>query len=181
MGRRRDALAAGSDIVLGLEQVCTGAENIVGTVGRVEVFPNSLNVVPGRMALGMEMRGLEAAPVEAVARAFADRIDRIRGERDVAISFEFSMSSRPVHFPGEMAAVVREVAEALGVPYLELASGAGHDAGHLAGIGPAAMIFVPSKDGRSHCADEWTDFGDIATGTEVLGAAIRGLDRRQTA
>ncbi len=181
MGRRRDALAAGSDIVLGLERVCKAAGDIVGTVGRVEVFPNALNVVPGRMVLGMEMRGLDSGRAEAVAREFTGRLDRIREERSVAISFAFSMSSSPVTFPDEVVRVVREAAEKLEIPYAELPSGAGHDANHLAGVAPAAMIFVPSKNGRSHCTDEWTDFDDIATGAEVLAQAVRELDRRYTA
>jgi N-carbamoyl-L-amino-acid hydrolase len=181
MGRRRDALAAGSDIVLALERVCAAAGDMVGTVGRVEVFPNALNVIPGRMVLGMEMRGLTIDRIEAAARQFTDRLDRIRDERGVDISFDFSMTSSPVHFPEEVLAVVRGTAQRLQIPYVELQSGAGHDANHLAGIAPGAMIFVPSKDGRSHCSDEWTDFDDIRIGCEVLAAALVELDRRQKA
>ena len=99
MGRRRDALAAGSDIVLALERVCTAAGDTVGTVGRVEVFPNALNVIPGRMVLGMEVRSLAIDRAEAVGRAFRGQLDRIRDERGVDISFDFSMSSSPCFSP----------------------------------------------------------------------------------
>lgn len=178
MGGRRDALAAGAEIILALEQVCKAAADTVGTVGRVEVFPNALNVIPGKMVLGMEMRGLDIGRVEAVARAFTGQLGRIRDEREVDIRFDFSMSSSPVHFPDDVVAVVREAAERLEIPSMELHSGAGHDASHIAGIAPAAMIFVPSRNGRSHCSDEWTDFEDVCAGTEVLAAAIAELDRR---
>ena len=180
MGRRRDALAAGSEAVLALEAVCSGAGDIVGTVGRVELFPNALNVVPGKMLLGMEMRGTDTACVEAAAADFTDRLDRIRDSRKIDIAFDFSMSSTPVRFPDEVVSLLREAAISLGIPYAQLHSGAGHDANHLAGIAPAAMIFLPSKDGRSHCSDEWTEWADIAAGTEVLAAAIQALDRRLT-
>jgi N-carbamoyl-L-amino-acid hydrolase len=58
-----------------------------------------------------------------------------------------------------------------------LPSGAGHDAGHLAQIIPAGMIFVPSKDGRSHCPEEWTDFEHIGCGVELLGSLIGEIDK----
>jgi N-carbamoyl-L-amino-acid hydrolase len=72
------------------------------------------------------------------------------------------------------------VCESLRVSYLKMPSGAGHDTQHVAEIAPGGMIFVPSKDGRSHCPEEWTAFEDIGLGTEVLAQTMALLDMENT-
>jgi N-carbamoyl-L-amino-acid hydrolase len=71
---------------------------------------------------------------------------------------------------------IGRVCDSLGLSYLEIPSGAGHDMNHLSEVAPAGMIFVPSKDGRSHCPEEWTDFEEVSLGTEVLAHTILSLD-----
>jgi acetylornithine deacetylase/succinyl-diaminopimelate desuccinylase-like protein len=69
------------------------------------------------------------------------------------------------------------VCERLEVPYRVLNSGAGHDAAILARVLPAAMLFVPSHDGLSHCPEEWTSISDISVGVRVLYETVVALDR----
>jgi N-carbamoyl-L-amino-acid hydrolase len=179
MGSRKDALAAASEAVLALEAVCesSGGE-VVGTVGRIEAYPNALNVVPGSVTMGMEMRGLDEGRLDAAADAFREAVGRIEARRGVVVEFTIGVSSISIRFPEDLVNILEAACAALGVPCMKLASWAGHDANHLAEVAPAVMLFVPSEGGRSHCAEERTDFDDIATGAEVLAAAIREIDGR---
>lgn len=73
--------------------------------------------------------------------------------------------------------IIRAVAE-LAIPCCRLPSGAGHDASHLAWIAPTGMLFVPSRGGRSHCPEEWTDLPDLVSGVRALAGTLRRLDRQ---
>ncbi len=173
---RKDALAAGAEVVLALEKVCRQLRGVVGTIGKVEVFPNALNVVPGRVHFGMEARSLNEAHLHETASLFKKEVDRIIRDRGVDIRLEIAITSKPVLFPTGMVRGIGRVCDSLGLSYLEMPSGAGHDMNHLAEVAPAGMIFVPSKDGRSHCPEEWTDFEEVTLGAEVLARTIFSLD-----
>jgi N-carbamoyl-L-amino-acid hydrolase len=177
MALRRDALAAGSEAILALERVCKSFEGVVGTVGRVEVFPNALEVVPGRVTMGVEIRSLHEEVIDRVNAALRAELYHIMDKRGMTISFELWKSSEPVLFSASMVHRINTICDQLGVSCAELPSGAGHDANHLAEIAPVGMIFVPSRDGRSHCPEEWTEFEDVALGTEVLAQLICEIDK----
>jgi len=176
MALRKDALAAASEAVLAVERVCRSFEGVVGTVSRVEVSPNALNVIPGRVTMGMEIRSLHGDVADRVHAALRAELCHIMDERGVTIAFELWKSSEPVLFSANMVRRIRHICDQLGVSCSELPSGAGHDANHLAEIAPTGMIFVPSRDGRSHCPEEWSEFEDIALGTEVLAQLIYKID-----
>lgn len=177
MDVRKDALVGGSEAVLALERVCSELAGVVGTVGRVEVFPNSSNVIPGRMILDMEIRSLSEDLLRQAASSFREALEWTREKRGVQILFEIGISSKPVIFDSSIVRRMTRVCEQLGIPHAKLISGAGHDANHLAEVAPAGMIFVPSKEGRSHCPEEWTEFEQICLGTEVLACTLAGIDR----
>jgi N-carbamoyl-L-amino-acid hydrolase len=177
MDVRKDALVGGSEAVLALEKVCAELTGVVGTVGRVEVFPNCSNVIPGRMILDMEIRSLSEDLLRQAASSFREALEWIKEKRGIQILFEIGISSKPVIFDLSMVKRMIRVCEQLGIPYDKMTSGAGHDANHLAEVAPAGMIFVPSKDGRSHCPEEWTEFEQTCLGTEVLACTHAGIDR----
>lgn len=177
MAIRKDALAAGSDIILGFERICKRMDALVGTIGRVEVFPNSLNVVPGKMVLGMDVRSMSTALIDQTFSLLRKELDRIRDRRGIEIKMETEIVSKPVLFPRKMVDRIRQACDRLQIPYLKMTSGAGHDAMHIAEISPTGMVFIPSRDGRSHSPEEWTDFEHICQGTEVLACTIAELDR----
>ena len=179
MRERKDALVAGSELVLAFEKVCASMDGVVGTIGRVEVSPNFPNVVPGKMTLGLEARSLSEDLLNEITFLFGKELDEIRERRGIRIHFEMGISSRPVIFRPDLTQRIKQVCERLGVACAELPSGAGHDASHLAEIVPTGMIFVPSKDGRSHCPEEWTEFKDICLGIEVLASTITSLDEEE--
>lgn len=176
MDLRKDALAAASEVILSLERLCSDSDGVVGTIGRVDVFPNALNVIPGRVTLGMEVRSLRDHLVEDVNSSFETEIEHIMKKRDISITYELWKSSRAVLFPSTMVKRIGNICERLGFSHAEVPSQAGHDANHMAELFPTGMIFVPSTDGRSHCPEEWTEYDDIVRGTEVLAQAIYEID-----
>jgi len=76
----------------------------------------------------------------------------------------------------QLIAHIRDASESLGLPYKVMPSGTGHDAAFLNRISPSAMIFVPSKEGKSHCAQEWTSAEELAPGVSMLIEAIERFD-----
>lgn len=178
MGIRHDALAAASEIVLTLEATCKASPEIVGTIGKVDVSPNALNVIPGLVNIGMELRCLDEKIIKQTIKKFKLALEKIQHSRGVEITCETWTSSQKVIFDEALVNLASTTCDKLEFPYLLLPSGAGHDAGHLAGITRAGMIFVPSKSGRSHCPEEWTDFDHIARGTRLLGSLVGEIDKR---
>jgi N-carbamoyl-L-amino-acid hydrolase len=178
MKSRTDALAAAAEIVLSLENVCRTVPDIVGTVGQMEVSPNAANVVPGMVKLGIELRGLDDQRIAETIKQFENDLTRIQTTRRLSIKHRIWLSSPGVILDKDLVDLAAATCKTLSMSYRLLPSGAGHDAGHLAQITPAGMIFVPSKNGRSHCPEEWTDFEHIGRGVELLGSLIDEIDKR---
>ena len=177
MAIRRDALTAGSEVVLALEGICRGKEDLVGTVGKMEVSPNSINVIPGKVVLIMDVRSLNEDLIDQTFSLLKNDLERIRDQRGIEIRMEPEVVSHPVLFEKRITDQIRGVCNRLGLPSLEVISGAGHDAMHIAQIAPTAMIFIPSQEGRSHCPEEWTEFEQIGQGIEVLATTIAEIDQ----
>jgi N-carbamoyl-L-amino-acid hydrolase len=175
---RQDALAAASEIVLALEATCKALPGIVGTIGKMDVFPNALNVIPGLVNIGMELRCLDEDVIKDAIKKFTLELKNIQHSRGLEIRYDIWTSSPKVIFDKSLVALASTTCDTLEIPYILLPSGAGHDAGHLAGITRAAMIFIPSKGGRSHCPEEWTDFDHVGCGAEVLGSLVVEIDKR---
>jgi beta-ureidopropionase / N-carbamoyl-L-amino-acid hydrolase len=178
MAERQDALVAASHLTIAVRQIITSEPGRqVGTVGRLEVIPNSPNVIPGIVRLTIELRDLSA---EKLARLF-DRI-RLRAAeiaRDTRTSIEFTSRNHnaPATAAVEVQRAIERSAGQLGLASLRLPSGAGHDAQMMAQLSPMGMIFVPSVRGISHSPLELTHWDDCARGADVLLAAVLEMDR----
>ena len=178
MELRHDALAAASEIVLALEAACKASAGIVGTIGKMDVIPNALNVIPGLVNIGMELRSLDEEIIKEAIKKFKRDLENIQHSRGIEITCDTWTSSQKVIFDEALVTLASATCDKLKIPYLLLPSGAGHDAGHLARITQAGMIFVPSRGGRSHCPEEWTDFDHIGRGVELLGSLVGEIDKR---
>jgi hydantoinase/carbamoylase family amidase len=177
MSVRKDALAAASEVVLAVEKICRGREGLVGTIGKIDAFPNALNVIPGKVVLGVDVRSLNADLIDAVFSRVEKDLAEISERRGVQVDMERQVVSIPVTFEAGIIDRIRRVCHRLRIPCQEMISGAGHDAMHIAQIARAGMIFVPSQEGRSHCPEEWTEFEHISQGTEVLASTVAEIDR----
>jgi N-carbamoyl-L-amino-acid hydrolase len=148
----------------------------VGTVGRVQAFPGAPNVIPGKVVFTLEIRDLDQAKVEALAakvRAEGESIGRATG---CTFSYSSLHHSRPAVCDERLKQVIETSARGLGLTTKHLPSGAGHDAQHMARLGPTGMIFVPSVGGISHAPTEFTRPQDVVNGANVLLQAILALD-----
>lgn len=162
MAARDDALVKAAEFVLRVRDAASAIEGAVATVGRVDVEPGAVNVIPGHVRVTVDARAPDA-----------DRLDRLLG----AIGLDPSPRNDPVAMSASVRAALREEIERLELPVVELASGAGHDAGILAAAGvETGMLFVRSLNGGlSHAPDELTSEEDIAVALEVLVSALRRL------
>jgi N-carbamoyl-L-amino-acid hydrolase len=147
--------------------------DLVTTVGRLDVAPNIPNAIPGRVALSIDMRDPSDATLER-ARPLLDRVVREACQREgVRGELEHYWRVPYTPFAAEVIGAIERAAQGAGARYRRLISGAGHDAQYMAAIGPAGMVFVPSRGGRSHCEEEFTPIDDIEHGANtLLGAAL---------
>ncbi|MGO4620546.1 Zn-dependent hydrolase [Ensifer sp. 2YAB10] len=174
MAQRDDALVAAAEIVLTVRDIARQNPPGVGTVGFVDVGPNSRNVVPGSVRLQIDMRHPSETGLDEMEAALQQAVAKAGGRAEL----KHIWSKAPVVFAPSIVDAVRNSAEALGYSATDIVSGAGHDAAHIAMIMPTAMIFVPSKDGLSHNEAEYTAPEESARGAEVLFQTILEIDRR---
>jgi len=171
---RKDAFRAAINIAKALEELMHDPDDVVRfTIGRFETKPGSPNVVPGHVHFTIDFRH----PSYDVLCARGDRIAEVAQANAGPCTVEVTQigRSKPVVFPDAMVATVRAAAEAAGYPYMEMPSGAGHDAGLVAAVAPAAMIFSPCEKGISHNEAENAAPGDLHKGAQVLGLALLKL------
>ncbi len=180
MELRRDALVAASAIISRLDELARDRARwtgpLVATVGRLEIEPNAANVVPGRVSLVLEVRSLSDDSIEAFLREATRTVEAVTRERDLACVIDDLSASKAVLLDTRVRSAIAEAASGRGWSTRDMPSGAGHDAANMARCGPAGMIFVPCRLGRSHCPEEWTEPDQLARGAQVLLDAVVSLD-----
>jgi allantoate deiminase len=177
MGLRRDSLAAAAQAIQSVERLAASSATgtAVGTVGMVQNEPNVANVVPGRTVFTVDLRDTDAAALDEVGEAVLRSIETIAAERQIRAEVQLTAESAPTVLSPRLRDALMDSAVRQGVGYLEMPSGAAHDAQEIARISDVAMIFVPSIGGRSHCPEEDTPYGAIAQAVDVLVGAVTSL------
>jgi N-carbamoyl-L-amino-acid hydrolase len=176
MPLRRDALAALSEIVLAVERIAnTHGPHAVGTVGEAVIAAPSRNVIPGEIAFTTDIRSPASETLDAIDKDLRGAIAEIAARRRVEISFDAIWRKPPTIFNPKLVDAVENATRALGYSHRRITSGAGHDACNLANVVPAAMIFVPCKDGVSHNELEDATQADCAAGANVLMHTVLAL------
>ncbi|AFK61529.1 hydantoinase/carbamoylase family amidase [Advenella kashmirensis WT001] len=151
MELRRDALLPAMRIMNEVNEIGRRyGEDGRGTVGWVDVYPNSRNVIPGRVRFSVDLRALTDDDLSAMSADFQRYCDAMADTYQVQIHAEEVVYFPPQAFAAAQVAAVEKNAARLGYGHSRLVSGAGHDAVYLARICPTAMIFIPCKDGISH-------------------------------
>ena len=140
----------------------------VGTVGRIDVYPNLVNVVPARVVLTVDLRNTDDRTLRDAESRLATYLEELAESEGVAITTTSLARFEPVEFDAAMVDLVEATAVRLGHSTKRMPSGAGHDAQMLARICPTAMVFTPSVDGLSHNIAEFTESTDIDAGANVL-------------
>ncbi len=180
MKMRKDAVVAAADVVSFVsrhanEMVDKLGSATVGTVGKVNVFPNGTNSVPARVELSIDIRDVVPENMENLKNDVIGVLKDL--ERKYGVSVDIQMP--PVHFPAPLSAEVVDIIEKstdrLGIKATRMNSGAGHDSQNMSKKVKTGMIFVPSVNGISHAPMEWTEWADIENGVSVLTQTLRYL------
>jgi N-carbamoyl-L-amino-acid hydrolase len=182
MHGRRDPLIAAAHMVgwtreRAVALAARGSGHFVATVGIIEALPGGSNVIPRSARIVIDAR----SEARSVMDEFRDALDReSRSAADAASverdKFVILSDNLPARCDVRLQKVIEESATLLGLTSRSMASGAGHDMAFVAQIAPAAMVFIPCKEGRSHTPDEWAKADAVADGTRVLLEAILRID-----
>ena len=162
---RQDALVAAAEEILRVRDAALAIKDAVATVGQLEVEPGGTNVIPSRVTFSLDVRAPDA---ERLSRLIA------------AVGLDDEGRTEPVAMSETVRSALRDAVAARGLAVVELASGAGHDAGILAAAGvEAGMLFVRAgADGVSHSPDEAASDEDVTLAVDVLTDALERLSAR---
>ena len=170
MHMRNDAFQALAEFSSQIQRVLdeNGSARSVATIGKVDISPGAANVVPGKVVFSLEARDTDPQVLSDLRDAFRRALSAIARRSNVMFEFSVLSEIEPVKCDLGLIDDMKKVADNLNLPSLQMASGAAHDTQFISSITRAAMIFVPSKDGRSHSTAEWTDMEHIEKGANVL-------------
>ncbi|HEY4392110.1 MAG TPA: allantoate deiminase [Paenibacillus sp.] len=169
MGYRKDAVHAASAMIIDvMDRARLHRDPLVATVGKIEVKPNVVNVVPGHALFTMDIRHTEKSMLIQFTEEISASLNQIAKDMNVGLEINMWMDADPVPMDTRIVEVIEQQCKELDLNYKLMHSGAGHDSQILAGLAPTAMIFVPSKDGISHNPAEYTEPYDLAEGVKAL-------------
>ncbi len=169
MGLRSDAGLTAAEIILEVNAATQDeGGSVVGTVGRIDLEPGALNIIPGRAVVGLDIRDVDEERRDRVAnrvRAFA--LERAKS-REQEIVYREHLRSSPTPMDPRVVAELERAVGRIGTLGRTMVSGAGHDAMIMAGLVPSGMFFVPSREGISHSPDEYTELLHLASTVSAL-------------
>lgn len=169
MNMRKDALVAASEIVLAVNRIATEIDgDQVATVGYLNVSPNATNTVPGKVDLRIDLRDLSEQKLQLLTTTLKAEITKISINTGTAISIEQTLHILPTLADPKIMAAIDRVCQKIGLSFTYMPSRAGHDAQEIGRFTDMGMIFVPSKSGISHSADEYTSPEECDRGANVL-------------
>lgn len=177
MKGRKDALAAGAASILAVESCAIkfGQEEAVATVGKMKIEPNVSNVIPEEVIFTVEVRSSQEETIHTIMEEIINGIEKISQDRYITCHHREVAFSKPDSMNPKLIELLEDTAREMRIPYLQMNSGAVHDACMLAPFVPTGMIFVPSIGGRSHVPQEDTLHKDLIHGADFLLAALLQL------
>ncbi|UOR00583.1 M20 family metallo-hydrolase [Leucobacter allii] len=176
MDVRQDAMCCAADAVLAVRRVGSSGTATVGTVGQLTTPSPLTNTISEAATVTGEFRSPERAELETMQTAFARELAELDGIHRTSSALAWGHLDAPTPMDQHLSGLALAASLELGQETVQLYSGATHDGVAIAELAPSAMIFIPSRDGRSHCPEEWSDFADVATGIEVLLETVLRVD-----
>jgi N-carbamoyl-L-amino-acid hydrolase len=146
--------------------------NAVGAIGHVDVYPNSRNIIPGKVVFTIDFRSHLQEVIDAMLAEFSEKAPKLCEEIEVGLEWEIVGQFDPPAFDEGCVSAVRDAAERLGYSHMDIVSGAGHDACWINDVAPTAMIMCPCVDGLSHNEAEEISKPWAAAGTDVMLHAV---------
>ncbi|MGG0791857.1 M20 family metallo-hydrolase [Peribacillus simplex] len=178
MEHRKDALTAVAEMILEVERHCQeSSSSVVGTVGKLTVFPNAANIIPGRVDFIYEVRGETEEGIQHKINVIQGAWEEIARKRKVDIQHQVFLDQKPVVLDEDIVHILLSTAQEMEEPFMTFPSMAIHDAAHMAMITKSAMVFVKSIDGKSHCPEEYSLPKDIEKSGNLILQGIMNIDR----
>lgn len=169
MNVRKDALVCASKIIKRIPNIAIEAgHDTVSTVGQITTEPYAINIVPKKVNFAFEVRSLNPDSLKYVVKSIEKELEKECGLAGMTYKITKKVGNPETILSKEICSIFEEKSKGNGYSYMRMPSGAGHDSMFINSIVDTAMIFVPSKDGRSHCKEEWTDYDQINKGTQIL-------------
>jgi N-carbamoyl-L-amino-acid hydrolase len=177
MDRRQDAMLAAAKLTVMVNEVVRSMPGRqVGTVGRLITTPGTVNIIPGRVVLTIDLRDLSTEKLRLLTTRFREEGRRIATQTGTTVEFREMSTNEPALADPRLKQIIAESARALGLRTLDLPSAAGHDAQEIARIAPVGMIFTPSGGGISHSPREFTRPEHVVSGANVLLHSVLAAD-----
>lgn len=168
MHMRKNAGLAMARILENVDEIALShAPHAVGAAGHIDVYPNSRNVIPGKVVFTVDLRSPELAVIDDMEQQLISGAKKICDDMGLEVSFEKVGGFDPVTFDEKCVSSIRNAAERMGYSHMNIISGAGHDACWINGVAPSAMVMCPCVDGLSHNEAE-----DISKEWAVAGADV---------
>ncbi|MBT2581667.1 Zn-dependent hydrolase [Planococcus sp. ISL-109] len=170
---RTDSLVAAGEFVSRLPELPQSvSDTAVATVGKLDVSPNGINVIPERVVLHVDARDIQTEPRDLLVERVQHLAEEVTEKHGVSLTLQQNTSITPVPIADELQQELADILEQQKIKPVRIPSGAGHDAMILGRRIPVAMLFVRSQDGISHNPKEWSSLSDCVQGVHVLKAFI---------
>jgi allantoate deiminase len=176
MNYRKDALVGASRVISSIDRIAREAgEGTVATVGMVSVRPGAFNIVPEEVQFSIDLRDSSESVIGKVSSQIRQSLADNCSPLGLDFEWEERLAVPPVKIDPLIMSTLKDVGAEKGISTHVMPSGAGHDAMVMAKIAPVGMIFVPSRNGKSHCPEEWTDYDKVARGADMLLGTVLKL------
>jgi len=174
MDMRADAFAGLAEVGAAVPDLIAahGTDQSRVTIGKAELSPNHAHTIAGRAVFSVIIRDTDETVMVALRDRFLAMVAETAGRHGLSFCHDEKSWLAPVELDGGLRDLLAGQAAALGLPALEMPSGAGHDAQTMQALCPSALVFVPSRGGVSHAPDEWTEWADIEKGAALMLAAL---------
>jgi len=180
MDQRADALVASSEIITFVNRVALrlsqeSNQHFVSTIGKINVLPNAAAIIPGKIEMTIDLRSSSKSSREQYIKELEEKIELMNKTGTCKIEMNNIANAPYVEMDKELVKLFKDSANSCGLTNQIMDSGAGHDTAQLSRLVPAAMIFIPCKEGLSHCPEEHAEILDISKGTAVLLKMVENL------
>ena len=170
-------MEAAAKVVAGIGDCARRFPQTVATVGHLNVEPNIIHLVPDKVSFIVDMRSASQEVLDEQYRSLLSDLEAVCGHFSMPFDTQVVLDVAPVEMDASFRGMIEASCRERGFPYMHLFSGAGHDAEVFGAVIPAAMIFVPSIGGRSHCPEELTDERTLAEAAFVAADVLREIQR----
>lgn len=177
MEMRADAFAGAAEIAAQIPRMIRehGSEQSRITIGKIDLQPNFPHTVPGQADFSVIIRDSDVDVMRALCDAFLEALERACQSHKLRKAVVERSWLAPVALDPDLAQLLQQEAEALGLSCLVMPSGAGHDAQTMQSLCPSGLVFVPSRNGLSHAPGEWTDWKAVLDGARLMLRAVQRL------